>query len=72
MNIPETLNNLVDYVVNFIIKVKGYIEDIIAFFEDLRDKIEGLLEYIDDKIQSIEGIVGELKYHTEEEEAATV
>jgi len=66
MNITEKLNSLIEYILNFVNQVKGYVDDIIAFFQDLRDKIEGLLEYIEDKIHSVESFVGELKQHTEE------
>lgn len=66
-NIMEKLDGLIQYALEFINRIKGYVEDIIAFFEDLRDKIEGLLEYVETKIHSIEGFVGELKQPNEEE-----
>ncbi|OYQ45939.1 hypothetical protein CHU92_01800 [Flavobacterium cyanobacteriorum] len=69
--IMEKLDGLIQYVLDFIHKVKGYVDDIIAFFEDLRDKIEGLLDYVESKIQSIEDFVGELKQHNEEGAEAT-
>jgi phage-related protein len=65
-NIAERIDNLVQYVVDFIRKIQGYIEDIIAFFEEIRDKVEGLIEYIEEKIEAVQGFVGELKHNTEE------
>ena len=65
-NLMEKLDGLIQYLMDFIHKIKGYVEDIIAFFEDLRDKIEGLLDYVETKIHSVEGIIGELKASTEE------
>jgi hypothetical protein len=38
MNITGKLNELVEYILQFVHKIKGYVEDIIAFFEDLRDR----------------------------------
>ena len=65
-NLMEKLDNIIQYVLDFIHKIKGYVDDVIAFFEDIRDKIEGLLEYVEDKLHSIEGFVGELKHQGEE------
>jgi len=65
-NITGRIDNLLEYVVEFIRKLKGYSDDIIAFFEDLRDKIEGLLEYVEGKIQSIQTLVGDLKMNTDQ------
>jgi len=69
-NLMEKLDNIIQYVIEFIHKIKGYVDDVISFFEDIRDKIEGLLEYVEDKLHSIEGFVGDLKHHNEQEAAA--
>jgi len=67
-NITGRIDGLLEYVVEFIRKLKGYSDDIIAFFEDLRDKIEGLLEYVEGKIQSIQSLVGDLKMNNSQSE----
>jgi hypothetical protein len=66
MNISETVDNVVQYILRFIEKAKGYIEDIIEFFSDLRDRLETFLEYIEEKLQSITGVIEDLKQHAVE------
>ena len=66
-NVTGRIDGLLEYVVDFIRRLKGYSDDIIAFFEDLRDKIEGLLEYVEGKIQSIQSLVGDLKMNNSQE-----
>ena len=65
-NISGRIDGLLEYVVDFIRRLKGYSDDIIAFFEDLRDKIEGLLEYVEGKINSIQNLVGDLKMNNDQ------
>lgn len=65
MNIAETVDNVIQYVIRMIEKAKGYIDEVIDFFNMLKDRIEALLEYIDEKIEHIQNIVNELKYHQE-------
>lgn len=67
-NVTGKIDGLLEYVVEFIRKLKGYSDDIIAFFEELRDKIEGLLEYVEGKIQSIQTLVGDLKMSSPEKD----
>lgn len=70
MNISETIDTVIDYILGFIHEVKGYIEDVIDFLDFIKDKIDELLEYIDVKVQLIQGIIEEFKQYSETEEAA--
>ncbi|WP_417350667.1 hypothetical protein [Flavobacterium alkalisoli] len=65
MNISETVDNVIQYIIRMIEKAKGYIDQVIDFFNMLKDNIEALLEYIDEKIEHIQSIISELKYHEE-------
>ena len=64
MNITETIDNIVQYIIKFIEKIKGYVDIAIDFFTDLKDRIEGLLEYIEEKLESIGGFIEELNITT--------
>ncbi|GGB83418.1 hypothetical protein GCM10007424_24320 [Flavobacterium suaedae] len=70
MNIPETINKVIDYILGFIHEVKDYIEDVIDFLDFIKDKIDELLDYIEVKMQCIQGIIEELKHYGGTEEAA--
>ncbi|RYJ43459.1 hypothetical protein [Flavobacterium beibuense] len=65
MNIAETVDNVIQYIIRMIEKAKGYIDQVIDFFNMLKDNIEALLEYIDEKIEHFQSIINELKYHEE-------
>lgn len=65
MDIAEKIDGILAYIVDFIERMKGYVDKIIEFFIDLRDRIEGLLEYIDTKLHSITDFIAELKQQHE-------
>ena len=65
MNIAETIDNVVQFIIQLIEKGKVYVERIIEFFTELKEKIEAFLEYVEDKIQHVQDIINELKCHEE-------